>query len=640
MESVSRARILLLAEKIYALERKANVALILWTRFSYLGNVGFQVGLLSSLSHKRGRWPPWLPRELHWLSRQIRPLLHWHIASFLCITSGSLLALLTPLALKWLIDQIIPQRKMGLLLLAVGLIFLGYQGRMAFTSLGCYLMLTAAQRLTLTLRMSLFGHLNKLSAEYYEDTPVGNVMYPLKEPIEEVSYFGSDLLPAILRMFLMVSFTIVTMFALSPVLTLAVLPLIPVFLVARQHFHRRFVAKADTVQRNRLAWSTFLEEHLSSVIPIQLLGQEKRQERRAFRFLAREVRSQQKLFTTSVRFTVWSSLAVVLAMCAVIGYGGEMALSGALSIGGLVAFYGLVTQLFDPLSGAADLYARAQKTFASVRQLNFAGELRPSVIDAPAAPCVSREHPSQIDFAEVRFGYRRQKNMLHIPFLRILPGEQVAIAGENGAGKSTLAKLIARLYDPDSGSIRIGNVDIRNIQLRDLRRYVCYLPRDPVLFDGTLSFNLRFVRPAASDSEVQEAIRSVGLSQFAAVLPDGVRQRIGPGGCQLSGGQRQRLALARAILQQPRILILDEATSCLDPSSERVVIDNIRRSFKTSTLIVISHRPSTFATFGRLLVLFRGEIVEDGNPYSLNFHASLPSNELFSTTSTIDKDLR
>jgi ABC-type bacteriocin/lantibiotic exporter with double-glycine peptidase domain len=538
------------------------------------------------------------------------------VASFLCITAGSLLALLTPLVLKWLIDQIIPQRKIGLLLLAVGLIFLGYQGRMALTSVGNFLMLTASQKMGLTLRVSLLRHLDTLSADYYENTPVGSVMYPLKEPIEEVAYFGSDLLPAILRMLLTTSFTLATMFVLSPVLTLAVVPLVPVFLITRRHFRSRLAANADTVQSDRLAWNSFLEEHISSVIPIQLLGQEKRQERRAFRFLARSVRSQQKLFTTGVRFTVCSSLAVVLAMCAVIGYGGESVLAGSLSVGSLVAFYGFVTQLFEPLSGAADLYARAQKTFASIRQVQSAMALRPSVANVPSSVHFSQHLRPQIEFAAVEFGYQRQKDMLHIPALRILAGEHIAMGGENGAGKSTLAKLIARLYDPIRGSIRLGGEDIRNIQLESLRRHVCYLPRDPVLFDGTLISNLRFVRPAATDQELRGVIQSVGLSSFVATLPDGLRQRIGPGACQLSGGERQRLAIARALLQQPRILILDEATSCLDPGGEEFVLHNIRRNLSASTLIVVSHRLTTFAKFTRVLTLSSGRIIRDGGTES------------------------
>jgi len=572
---------------------------------------------LACLSHERSRWSSWLPDELRWLSKQIRPLLHWHVASFLCITAGSLLALLTPLVLKWLIDQIIPQKKMSLLLLAVGLIFLGYQGRTALTSVGNFLILTASQKMGLTLRASLLRHLDMLSADYYENTPVGSVMYPLKEPIEEVAYFGSDLFPAILRMLLTTSFTLATMFVLSPVLTLAVVPLVPVFLITRQHFRSRLAANADMVQSDRLAWNGFLEEHISSVISIQLLGQEKRQERRAFRFLARSVRSQQKLFTTGVRFTVCSSLAVVLAMCAVIGYGGERVLAGRLSLGSLVAFYGFVTQLFEPLSGAADLYARAQKTFASVRQVQSALALCPSVANAPGAVHFSQHLRPQIDFSAVEFGYQRQKDMLHIPALRILAGEHVAMAGENGAGKSTLAKLTARLYGPVRGSIRLGGEDIRNIQLESLRRQICYLPRDPVLFDGTLVSNLRFVRPAATEEELREVIQSVGLSFFVATLPDGLRQRIGPGACQLSGGERQRLAIARALLQQPRVLILDEATSCLDPGAEELVLHNIRGKLSASTLIVVSHRLTTFSTFARVLTLSSGRIIRDCGPDSV-----------------------
>jgi ABC-type multidrug transport system fused ATPase/permease subunit len=328
---------------------------------------------------------------------------------------------------------------------------------------------------------------------------------------------------------------------------------------------------------------------------------------------ARSVRSQQRLFQTATWFTVWSSLAIVLAMSGVIGYGGKSVLAGTLSIGSLVAFYGFVTQLFEPLSGASELYARAQKTFASIRQVDAALSLRPSVTNAAGALVVSTEHPADIEFRAVEFGYCRNKDLLSVPSLRILAGEHIAVAGENGAGKSTLVKLIARLYDPVCGSIRLGGVDIRNIQLKSLRQSICYLPRDPVLFDGSIISNLRFVCPAASAQELDEVIQLVELSAFLGSLPHGLRQRIGPGGCQLSGGERQRLALARAYLQKPRVLILDEATSCLDSSAEENILQRLRSKLTFSTFIVISHRLSTFSAFGRVLLLSDGRVANDGD---------------------------
>ncbi|MGA7848107.1 MAG: ABC transporter ATP-binding protein, partial [Terriglobales bacterium] len=549
------------------------------------------------------------------------------LGSFVCITAGSLLALLSPLLLKWLIDSIIPQRRIGLLLVAVALIFLGHQGRVALTSLGSYMMLSASQKMGLTLRVRLLEHLDTLSADYYEDTPVGATMYPLKEPIEEISYFGSDLLPAILRMLLTTAFTLAAMSALSPALTLTVLPLIPVFLATRKYFRGKLATDADAAQDDRLAWSNFLEEHLSAVISIQLLGQQKRQERRAVRLLARSLRSQQRLYRTATWFTISSSVAIVLAMSAVIGYGGESVLAGRLSIGSLVAFYGFVTQLFDPLSGACELYAKAQKTFASIRQVQGAFALRPGVTSAAGALMLSGQDTAEIEFANVEFGYSRNKDFLHVPSLRILPGEQIAIAGENGAGKSTLVRLIARLYDPVSGEVRLGGEDIRNIHLKSLRHSVCYLPRDPVLFDGSIASNLLFVRPSASERELDEAMQMVGLSAFVGSLPDGLRQRIGPDGCQLSGGERQRLALARALLQGPRVLILDEATCCLDTFAEATVLGRLRE-IRAWTLIVISHRPSTFRSFGRVLILSGGRIVEDGSPASPIVGPAVHSTEL------------
>jgi ABC-type multidrug transport system fused ATPase/permease subunit len=543
------------------------------------------------------------------------------------MTAASLLALLTPLVLKWLIDQVLPRRETGLLFAAAGLIFLSYQGRTALTSVGSYLTLNAVQKMALRLRMNLVRHVNQLSADYYENTPPGAVMYPLKEPIEEVAYFGSDLLPSILRMCLTAGFTIVSMFVLSPMLTLAILPLIPLFLVARQHFRTKLSADSDTVQQNLVAWNSFLEEHISSVLPIQLLGQEKRQERKAFHLLAQTTRSHLALFNTGVWFTIWTSTAVVLAMSAVVGYGGWSVVSGTLSLGSLVAFYSFVTQLFDPLSGAAELYARAQRTFASIRQLQGMFALRPSITESPAAV----DFPKglwELEFEAVEFGYGCETT-LFVRFLRIAAGEKIAIVGENGAGKSTLARLIPRLYDVRSGSIRVGGKDVRNIQLKSLRSSICYVPRDPVLFDGTVASNLLFVRPRASEYDLRTAIHLADLTELVAELPDGLDQRIGPDGCQLSGGQRQRLAIARALLQQPQILILDEATSCLDPSSEAVILRNVLDHLSASTLIVVSHRASTVAAFGRRLALSAGRIVADSASALVSGSATRPiSSEL------------
>ncbi|HWR15468.1 MAG TPA: ABC transporter ATP-binding protein [Terriglobales bacterium] len=554
--------------------------------------------------------PPWVPPEIRWLSIQVRPYLRWHFASFFCVTTGSFLAVITPLVLKWLIDEILPQRQTGLLLCAVMLIFIGNEGHTALASFGNYLTWIAIQRMILRVRLDLLLHADRLSADYYESATPGAVMYFFKEPVDEVAYFGSDLLPAILRTTLSTGVMIGTMFILSPGLTWVVLPLIPIFLIMRQYFRKRLMSDSDHVQLRLADWSRFLTEHLSSILCIQLLGREERQERVAFRLLARSARSQVKLFQSILWFTAGTSFVLALAMSAAIGYGGWKVIVGTLSLGSMVAYFSFVAQLFEPLSGVADLYARAQKVFASIRQLQCMLSLQPSVADA-SKPRSFPPHDWEIRFNEVVFGYSPQREALCVPMLRISAGEKVAIVGENGAGKSTLARLIARAYDVNQGSISIGDTDIRSIRLRDLRQRVCYLPRDPVLFDGTLISNLRFVAPGASDSAVREALRQADLAVFLETLPGGYQQWVGPNGCQLSGGQRQRLAIARAILQRPSILILDEATSCLDLDSETRIFQHLRSCLSFMTVIVVSHRGSTVSTFDRVLFLSEGRVVAD-----------------------------
>jgi ABC-type multidrug transport system fused ATPase/permease subunit len=556
----------------------------------------------------------WIPSEIRWLSRQIRPFLRWHVASFFCISIGSFLALLAPLVLKWLIDMILPSRQIGLLIGAVGLIFLCHQGRAVLTSVGGYLTMLAAERLALDMRLGLLRHLGTLSADYHEGTPVGASMYPFKEPVDEISYFGTDLLPSILRTLMATTLTLGTMLILNARMTLAVLPLIPVFLLTRKHFRDRLEEGSNTVQGNRIAWSSFLEEHISSIVALQLLRQERRRERTAFHLLATTFRSYNRLFRAGVTFTFYTSLTIGLAMSAVIGLGGRSVIVGSFTVGGLVAFYTYLTQLFEPLSGVADTYVRAQKTFASIRQVQAVLALQPRTKACPTATQFPENYPWMIELAEVRFRYPRNRGLLSIPHLDIEAGEHVAIVGENGAGKSTLAKLLARLYDVDSGSIAVAGHDLRTLEIESLREHVCYAPPQPVLLDTTLASNLRLGKITASDAELEEVLGQVGLEAWVATLDGGLNHRVGPAGSRLSGGQRQRLGIGRTILQRPRILILDEATSSLDSSSEQQLLARLRGILLGSTIIVISHRMSAMFCVERLILLEAGRVVEDASP--------------------------
>jgi ABC-type multidrug transport system fused ATPase/permease subunit len=552
-----------------------------------------------------------VPVELRWLATALRPVWTLHTASFLAFTFGSALGLLGPLVLRWLIDRILPERDAWLLISAVALLFLSYEGRVVFTSLGSWLTVAASQKIVLALRLEILKHLDSLSADYHEATPTGEKLYPLREPVEEIAYLGSDLFPGILRTLLSSAFTLFAMGALSFRLTLVVLPLVPVFLVTRHHFRQRLGRHADDLQAKRLEVNSFLEEHAPSVVQIQSLQQETRRERQAYRLFATAARSQLRLARTGVFFSIFTNLAIVLAISAILGYGGVRVLRGDLTIGSLVAFYSYLAQLFEPLSGAMEMYARAQRTFSSIRQVCAALALRPTIQESPHAVRLPCDACSDLEFHELRFAYPGERQLLHIPRLMISVGERVALVGENGGGKSTLAKLAARLYDPDSGYVSYGGVDLRAIRLRELRSVAAYLPATPVLFDDTLAVNLRLGRVQATDEELAEVLHAVDLTAFVESLPLLYQQPLGPGASRLSSGQRQRVALARALLRKPRILILDEATSSMDAAVEQIVLDRTRILLPFSTVVLLSHRLSSVAWADRVIVLESGKIVRD-----------------------------
>jgi ATP-binding cassette, subfamily B, bacterial len=399
--------------------------------------------------------------------------------------------------------------------------------------------------------------------------------------------------------------------ALSLRLTLIVLPLVPVFLLTRHRFRQRLGRHADELQGKRLEVSSFLEEHAASAIQIQSLQQETSRERHAYRLFAKTVRSHLQLARTGALFSVFTNLAVVLAISAIVGYGGNRVLLGKLTIGSLVALYSYIAQLFEPLSGAMEMYARAQRTFSSIRQVRSTLALQPSIQESSHAVRLPSDSSHGLEFQDLRFGYPGQKELLDIPHLLVHAGERVALVGENGAGKSTLAKLAARFYDPDAGSISYGGVELRALRLKEMRSLVCYLPATPFLFNDTLAQNIRMGRPEASDEEFQEVLHTVDLIAYVESLPLHCKQPLGPGGSRLSSGQRQRVALARALLKRPRLLILDEATSSMDAMVEQLVLDRIRLFLPFSTVLLLSHRLSSVTWTDRVIVLDAGKIVRD-----------------------------
>jgi len=561
--------------------------------------------------------PKPLRPELRWLFRTIRPQLHRHVASFFCLTLASFAALITPLSIRWLIDSILPSHSFHLLVVAIVFIFASYEGRAIFNALGGYLTFQASQRAALNLRMSLLRHLDSLSPDYYDRTPVGEMLYPFSGPIDAISYFGSDLLPSILRAIVATGMTISAMTVLSPPLTLAIAPIVPVFLIIRHHYRRRITREADVVQSDQAKFSGFLQEHLSALTQLQLLLEIDAQEETAHRLLIKSLHSQSRLCRTGVSFSALSNFVIVAGIVVILTCGSVMVFKDKLTIGTLVAFYSLLVQLFDPLSMAMEMYSRAQRTFSCIRQIQTVFEITAAVKEHVHSRPLASDLPLDFAFKDVSFAYHHRRDVIRIQRLAILQGERVAVVGPNGAGKSTLGKLLARLYDVELGAIFIGGSDIRVVALTSLRSSVCYLPTQPVLFHRSVADNLRIGKPESTCDELEQVLCTVGLTKYLNSHSGSLQEYVEPGGSNLSSGERQRIAIARALLLRPRVLILDETTSSLDPTSEQAILQMIDQTLPDSTLIVVSHRVHSITWMKRILLMQNGQIVGDGNHSAL-----------------------
>ena len=549
-------------------------------------------------------------KEIWWLASQLRPLLRLHLGSYFCLVVASILVLVDPLIIRVLIDDVIPNKRWTWLPLIAAAFFLTFAARVGFDSLAAMLNFRAVQKMSFRLRLRLLRHLQRLPAAYHENRPVGDTLHRLQVDVDQVGTLSCEVIPGSLRMITTFAFVMTTMLVLNPRLTAIIIPLVPVFILTRRRFHDRLRNFSDAVQEESGKMIGFLEEHLSSIIQVQLLSCEIREARRFARLAGSAVRAQVKRRHTELFFGSVLYVIIIAGMASVLYYGGYQVMTDQLTPGGLVAFYGYTLQLFIPLYGVVDVYSKLQRAGASVRRLMEISESAPTLTDRPGALVLEEAAPGTIELKDVAFSYDPTRPLFSGINLRVDPGERIALVGTSGNGKSTVARLIARIYDTEAGTVSVEGLDVRDIQLKSLRSSVIFVPQDPVLFDVSLRENLLYGNTHATQDELERIVSLAQLEPLIARLARGWDEPLGPRGNRLSGGERQRIALARALLQHPRVLILDECTSALDAHTERLLLNRLNEFLKNVTTIIISHRPYALQWADRVVSMTYGHIEE------------------------------
>jgi ABC-type multidrug transport system fused ATPase/permease subunit len=538
---------------------------------------------------------------------------HWQrmLAAFLLMLAASGLSLAAPYLIKVAIDQHITQGD-GSALGRVALLTLGvFLGLYAVTAGQQYLLSWVGQRVLTTLRAQLFQHLQVLSLGYHDTRIVGVTLSRVINDVAVINELLSEGLITLVSDALVLAGIIIVMVSMNPRLALLSLSVLPLMVLATALFARRAQAAYRDTRARIAAIVGDLAEDITGIRVIQAFAQEDASHEQ-FDKLNRANR-EAHITAMSLSFTFLPAVEFLgmLATAVVLWFGGRAVAQGELTLGVMVAFLAYVSRFFQPIRELSQLYTTMQAAMAGGEQVLALLDTEPDVADAPDAfevpPIVGR-----VELRDVSFSYRGETRVLHEVNLVIEPGRTVALVGPTGAGKTSIANVIARFYDVVDGAVLIDGIDVRQVSQRSLRRQMGLVSQDPFLFSGTIADNIRFGRPDAPNSAVAEAARLANVHEFIAALPEGYDTEILEGGVNLSLGQRQLICIARALLADPRILILDEATSSVDTVTEVLIQEALQRLLAGRTAVVIAHRLSTVRHADLICVVEDGRIVERG----------------------------
>ncbi len=553
----------------------------------------FVNSLWHSLRDLRGLWRLWLP--------------------LLVLTSASaLLVLVLPMLERRLIDQVILPQQLALLPTTIAAYAAVWLCLTLAQQLGSLLRGYLGERYLLHLRQRLFDQCGGLAVAFAHRQHSARVLTLFTSDAQLVSSFVTSGVVLAVASAVGLAATVVLMFNLSPQLAIAG-GLAPLVVGALATLVTRPLRPAARRAQEKVAEVTErVQEHLAGIREVVAFGREQSERRQFAASLTDLLRLRTRVLLLDGGYQGGQTLFSLAVTLVLLGYGSYLVVEGATTLGTLVAMRSLFSLLFQPLGQLMGLISSGQQTLASADRLrDFLAE-QPQVIEAADAQPPRQVH-GRVTFEAVDFAYQPERPVLQNLDIEIEPGETVALVGSSGAGKSTIASLVTRFYDPTHGRVLLDGVDLRELTLHGLRDQIGCVFQDTFLFSSTIAANIAFGREGVDEVELIEAARAANAWEFIERLPQGLATPVGERGVQLSEGQRQRIGIARALLRNPRVLILDEPTSALDARSEQLVQSALGRSTEGRTTLVIAHRLATVEHADRILVVDGGRVVEQGN---------------------------
>jgi subfamily B ATP-binding cassette protein MsbA len=550
----------------------------------------------------------------------LRPYLPQMLSAALLIIGVAAVNLMLVRLAGFLWDIITVQRDLNRMTQTVGL-FLALVLAQGLLTMGhSYLTAWVSQRVVADFRKHFFAHLQRLSVAFFVRRRTGEILSRLMNDVNVIQSTVTEAPIDSVKQLATFVGGVTFLLIMNWRLCLVILGLLPVLVLVARLFGTRLKSLSTEIQDETAALTTLAEEVFFGVRVVKSFVQGRREERRfaeqtdrALHVTLRRARVL-ALFIPTITLLTFASAAVVL------WYGGHQVIEGTVSPGDLFAFVLFAGILIGPFGSAARVFGQIKEAQGALARVFEILETEPDVQDRPDAVELP---PIQgtVQVRQVVFAYDPRQPVLGDVSFEVKPGELVAIVGPTGAGKTTLVNLLHRFYDPTEGAVQIDGYDLRAVRLESLYRQIALVPQETILFGGTIMENIRYGREDASEADVIAASQAANAHEFISRLPEGYRTIVGEKGMNLSGGQRQRLAIARAVLKNPRILILDEATSSLDAESERIVQEGLDAAMAGRTRFVVAHRLTTVQRASRILVLNKGRIVEEGT------HATLMARE-------------